>query len=153
MEVEDYIEIIINNGKIEDMHKLSEILDDLMEKIKIYDESCYKDYKMQLYEMAFGNTLSDELKVKWVKQMRPSYKWELNEIEQVAMNHGVNIPLYSFYAIMNMFYSDMQNVLGSGDSQESLEKYIQASNDWYYDEDATNTQEAKLYFYWKNIVN
>lgn len=153
MEVEDYIEIIINNGKIEDMHKLSEILDDVMEKIKIYDESCYKDYKMQLYEMAFGNTLSDELKVNWVKQMCPSYKWELNEIEQVAMNHGVNIPLYSFYAIMNMFYSDMQNVLGSGDSQESLEKYIQASNDWYYDEDATNTQEAKLYFYWRNIVN
>lgn len=153
MEVEDYIEIIINNGKIEDMHKLSEILDDVMEKLKIYDESCYKNYEMQLYEMAFGNTLSDELKVKWVKQMHPSYKWELNEIEQVAMNHGVNIPLYSFYAIMNMFYSDMQNVLGSGDNQESLEKYIQASNDWYYDEDATNTQEAKLYFYWRNIVN
>ena len=50
---------------------------------------------------------------------------------------------------MNMLYSDMSNVLGTGDTEESLRKYIEATRDWLNDPDA---EECKLYNYWKYVV-
>ena len=153
MDIKEYIEKIIDNGKIEDMHKLSELLEDTMEIIKDYDKECYKDFEMKLYEMAFGKKLTDEIKIEWVKNMRPKAKWELEEIEDIHSQYGVQMPLYSFYVIMNMLYSDMSRGIGQINGQDGLERYIQCSNDWYYDEDANNTEEEKLYAYWKYIVN
>ena len=40
---------------------------------------------------------------------------------------------------MNMLYSDFKSVFGSGDEENSLKMYIQASSDWYFDEDTANT--------------
>lgn len=44
-------------------------------------------------------------------------------------------------------HSDFKSVLG-----EDTQLYIQASSDWYFDEDIQNTEEAKLYNYYKYIV-
>lgn len=153
MEIEDIIQTIIDNGSIEDMHKLSDILEDSLEMLEKYDKECFEKYEMELYEMAYGQNLTDKTKIEWVKTMQPSAKWRVEEAQEIYSKYGIEMPFYSFFVIINMMFSDMNRVLGMGDDQESINKYINATQDWYFDEDATNTQEAKLYNYWKYIVN
>ena len=153
MHVEKMIQRIVDNGRQEDMEELSEILEDLMYKLKEYDEKDYKKYEMSLYEMAYGKQLTDEMKLEWVKDMKPMGKWDFQEIEQIYSRYEIDVPIYSFYVVVNLLFSDMKRTLGTADEEEDLIKYIQAAHDWYYDEDATNTEEAKLYAYWKYIVN
>lgn len=153
MKIEHYIRKIVDDGDRREMEELSDILVDVIDIVKRYDEDCYKEYKTKLYEMAYGKVLNQQLKEDWVKNMRPMAKWTIRQIEDIVSEYNIDIPIYSMYAIMNMFYSDMNNALGSGEDRESLEKYIQIATDWYYDEDAKHTQEEKLYYYWKNIVN
>lgn len=153
MDIEDVIQKIVDNGSIEDMHKLSDILEDSLEMLEKYDKECFEKYEMELYEMAYGQNLTDKTKIEWVKTMQPSAKWRVEEAQEIYSKYGIEMPFYSFFVIINMMFSDMNRVLGMGDDQESINKYINATQDWYFDEDATNTQEAKLYNYWKYIVN
>lgn len=153
IDIEEIIQRIIDNGNIQDMHTLSEILEDTMEIIEKYDEECYKEYEMELYTMAYGKKLPDKIKFEWVKNMKPIARWGLEEIKDIYSRYDIDIPLYSFFVIINLLYSDMKNSLGQIENEEDLTKYIQATNDWYYDEDAKNTEEAKLLAYWKHIVN
>lgn len=153
MDIENIIREIVDSGNVEHMHNLSDILEDTLEIIKQYDEECYKKYEMELYEMAYGKKLTDKIKTEWVQNLQPSAKWNIEEIEEIYSRYGIEMPLYSFFVIMNMMYSDMEKILGTGNDNDSLIRYIQTSHNWYYDEDATNTQESKLYNYWKYIVN
>jgi hypothetical protein len=153
MDVEEIIQVIVDNGRLEDMHELSDMLEDTIEMLKEYYPEEYKKYQMQLYEMAYGEILCDELKIEWVKNMRPEARWNIEEIEDIYQRYGLEMPLYSFFVIMNMLYSDLGRALGEVNNNDSLTKYIQATKDWYFDEDARNTQEVKLYNYWKYIVN
>lgn len=150
--IKEYIEKIVENGKQEDMEKLSDMLDETIEMMKENEPEKYKKYKMCLYEMANGKVLTDEMKEEWVRSMKPLAKWTKEEIESVISQYELKVPVMSAYVIMNMLYSDIKSALGIGDDEESLQRYIQATNDWYFDEDATNTEEAKLYNYWKYIV-
>ena len=83
MQINSYIEKIVNNGKPEDMEELSEILEDLMYIVKDYDEECYKKYKMKLYEMAYGKVLTKEMAEDWVKDMKPMAKWDYDTTTEV----------------------------------------------------------------------
>lgn len=71
MDIEEYIEKIIENGKLEDMQTLSELLEDTMEIIKDYDEKCYKEFEMKLYKMAYGSHLNKSMAEDIVSRMRP----------------------------------------------------------------------------------
>lgn len=71
MDIEEYIEKIVDNGKIEDMQELSDMLEDTMEIIKDYDKECYKDFEMKLYKMAYGSHLNKSMAQDIVNKMRP----------------------------------------------------------------------------------
>ena len=71
MDIEEYIEIIVQNGKLEDMEELSDMLEDTMEIIKDYDKECYKEFEMKLYKMANGNRLNRKMAEEIVNKMRP----------------------------------------------------------------------------------
>lgn len=148
---EDIVKII-DNGKQEDMEKLSDMFDETIEILKETKPAKYEEVKMCIYEMANGKVLTDEMKEEWVKEMKPLAKWTKEEVENAINQYGLEIPTMSAYVIMNMLYSDMKSSLGSGDDEESLKRYLQATNDWYFDEDIKNSKEAKLYNYWKYIV-
>lgn len=150
MQINSYIEKIVNNGKPEDMEELSEILEDLMYIVKDYDEDCYEKYKMKLYEMAYGKVLTKEMAEDWVKDMKPMAKWDYDTTTEVKKQVGItDIDDISFYVVMNMLYSDMKNILGDGDTDESISNYIEATKDWLHDEDIGKN---KLYDYWKYVV-
>lgn len=156
MDIEEIIQKIVDNGRIEDMKTLSDMLEDTMEELEKYDKNCFDKYMMKLYKMAYGNVLPDKLKIQWVNNMKPAARWQVEQIEEIKniyRRYGVNMPFYSFFVIINLLYSDMSNSLGEINNEEDLTRYIQATNDWYYDEDAYNTQEAKLLAYWEYVVN
>lgn len=147
MKIKEYISKIVSNGDQEAMTKLSDMLDESIIKLKMYDEKCYEKYKMELYELAYGETLTEEMAEEWVRNMKPMAKWTREETNNVLSGSGVN--QLEGYVVMNMLYSDTSNVFGDGNTPESVEKYINATIDWLNDDDA---KPHKLYRYKKYIV-
>ena len=97
-----------------------------------------------------GKVLTKDMAEEWVKSMKPMAKWDYNTTSAVKKQYGINdIDDTCFYVVMNMLYSDMSNLLGNGDTPESLNNYIEATKDWLHDEDVSKN---KLYDYWKYVV-
>ena len=152
MDIEEYIEKIVDNGKIEDMETLSDLLEDTLEIIKDYDKDCYKEMEMKLYTMAYGKKLTDNMKREWVKKMRPMSKWTEEEVKNIVNQYGFEVPYMSAFVILNMLYSDMKSAFGDGNDEESLKRYLRGTSDWYFDEDAKVDGEEKLFDYKMYIV-
>lgn len=151
--IKDNIEKIVQKGNDEDMQKLSDILEKSLDRMQDLEPDKYNEYNMCIYELANGKILTDEMKREWVRNMKPLAKWTEEDVANVVGQYDIKIPITSCYLILNMLYSDMKSAFGSGDNEESLKRYINGMNDWYFDEDAKNTKEAKIYNYWKYIVN
>ena len=150
MEIRENIAKIGENKKIEDMQKLGDMLTELICMTKDSHPEIFEKYSMEIYEMAHGKVLTKELAEEWVEDMNPPCKWDFETTSTVRKQHNImDIDDVSFYVVMNMLYSDMSNVLGDGNSTESLNTYIQATRDWLKDEDIP---EHKLYNYWKYVV-
>ena len=147
MKIRKYIEKIGENKKIEDMQKLGDMLAEIIYSMKESHHELYEKYKMELYVMAYGKVLTDDMKREWVEEMKPRAKWTEEQVKSVVEQYGVKVPYMSAYVIMNMLYSDMQSAFGSGDDEESLKRYLQGTNDWYFDEDAEVDGEEKLFNY------
>ena len=147
MDIEEIIQRIIDNGNIEDMHTLSDILEDTMEKIKEYDEKCYKKYEMQLYKMAYGSTLSRSMAEEIVSQMKPYRKrWSIEETQRIQDEYGLNnIRPVDFFIVMNSAYNDYKDLF-----DENIEMYVRFANDFINDEDA---KEDKIFIYYTEIPN
>jgi len=152
LDIEEYIEKIVDNGKIEDMEELSDMLEDTMEIIERYDKECYKEFEMKLYVLANGKVLTDNMKREWVKEMRPMSKWTEEEVKNIVSQYGFEVPYMSAFVILNMLYSDMKSAFGDGNDEESLKRYLRGTNDWYFDEDAKVDGEQKLFNYKMYIV-
>ncbi len=146
MDIDDYIERIIEKGDIRDMNTLSDILEELMKVVKDYDTECYKKYEMELYKMAYGNTLSKELAEKIVDKMKPyGEKWTMNETMDIQERYGLDrIKSSSFYVVLNSAYNDFNNLFG-----EDLDMYVRYTEDFINDEDAV---EDKVFIYYTTLV-
>lgn len=141
MNIEEYIERIVDNGKIEDMEELSDMLEDTMEIIKDYDEKCYKEFEMKLYKMAYGNHLNKSMAQDIVNKMRPyGMRWNIEETENLQRQRGIeDIPKADFFVVINSAYNDYKDIFG-----EDLEGYIRFTIDFIKDEDA---KEGKVFKY------
>lgn len=133
MDIEEYIERIVDNGKIEDMQELSDMLEDTMEIIKDYDKECYKDFEMKLYKMAYGSHLNKSMAQDIVHKMRPyGERWSYEEAESIQRQRGINdIDTPSFYTVLNSAYNDYKDIFS-----EDVEGYIRFTIDFIKDEDA-----------------
>ena len=154
MEVEDYIEKIIDNGKIEDMQELSEILEDLMKKIYEYDEKCYKKYEMKLYKMAYGNTLSKRMAEEIVSNMKPyGERWTMEEARQIQEDYGIeNVKPIDFFVVLNSKYNDNRDTVEkfTENNEQALELYICLTKDFILDPDAI---QDKVFAYFTTLVD
>ena len=103
MDIEEYIEKIVDNGKIEDMETLSDLLEDTLEIIKDYDKECYKEMEMKLYTLAYGNHLNKSMAEEIVNNMRPfGEKFSLEQSREIQDRYNVNnIDLIEFYVVLN----------------------------------------------------
>lgn len=146
MDIEEYIERIVDNGKIEDMQTLSDMLEDTMEIIKDYDKECYKEMEMKLYKMAYGNHLNKSMAEEIVHKMRPyNERWSFEETRNLQRQRGINdIDEVSFYTVINSAYNDYKDLFN-----EDIESYIRFTIDFIKDEDA---KEGKVFTYFTQIV-
>lgn len=150
MHIQEYIDKIVSKGSPEDMKQLSDILKSAIYKIKDYDEKCYKKFKTDLYELANGKVITMEMAEDWVNSMNPAAKWDFSSTSAVKNQYGItDIDDISFYIVMNMLYSDMSDVFGSGDNNESINHYVKGTKDWLGDIDVS---QNKLYNYKKYVV-
>lgn len=103
IDLEEMIEKIIDNGNLEDMQTLSELLEDTLEIIKDYDKECYKDFEMKLYKMAYGSHLNKTMAEEIVHKMRPfGERFTLEETKDFQRQRGINdIDEYEFYVVLN----------------------------------------------------
>lgn len=146
MDLEEIIQRIIDNGNVEDMHKLSEILEETLELIQEYDEDCYKKYEMLLYKTAYGNVLNRTMAEEIVSKMKPSgMRWSMQETEEIQNRYGLNnIRSTDFFVVMNSAYNDYKDIFG-----EDIDSYIKFALDFINDEDAKN---GKVFIYFTQIV-
>jgi len=145
MEIEDIIQKIIDNGSIEDMHKLSDILEDSLEMLEKYDKECFEKYEMELYKMAYGSVLSEEMAKEIVSKMKPyRMRWSIEETEEVQNQFGLdNIRPVDFFVVMNQAYNDYKDLFN-----ENIEMYARYANDFINDEDA---KKDKVFLYFTQI--
>lgn len=145
MDIEEYIEKIVDNGKIEDMQELSDMLEDTMEIIKDYDKECYKDFEMKLYKMAYGNHLNKSMAEDIVNKMRPFGKhWDYEETKNLQEQRGINdIDPIEFFVVINSAYNDYKDIFS-----EDIEGYIRFTIDFIKDEDA---KKDKVFLYYTTI--
>ena len=146
MDIEEYIEKIIDNGKIEDMETLSDLLEDTLEIIKDYDKECYKEFEMKLYKMAYGNHLNKTMAEEIVHKMRPyAQRWSYEESRNLQEQRGINdIDPIEFFVVLNSAYNDYKDIFS-----EDVEGYIRFTIDFIKDEDA---KEGKTFKYFTEIV-
>lgn len=146
MQINSYIEKIVNNGKPEDMEELSEILEDLMYIVKDYDEDCYEKYKMKLYGMAYNYKFTKEMAEEIVENMKPRAEiWDYETTNSVKNQYGLNnINQEDFYLVINSLGNDYADVI----SIEEVDTYVKMAKAWIEDKDA---KEDKTWIYFTKI--
>lgn len=147
MNIEKCIEQIIDNGNLEDMRNLSEMLEDTMKELKKYDEKKYKENEMKLYKMAYGSNLSVEMAEEIVRNMRPyGTRWSLEETREIQNRTGLmDIRDTDFFVVINSAYNDYKDLFN-----EDMDMYIRFTRDFIEDEDA---KRDKVFEYFTKIAN
>lgn len=146
MDIEEIIQKVVDNGRLEDMKELSDMLEDTLEIIEKYDKECYDKYLMQLYKMAYGTTFTRQMAEQIVSKMRPfGQRWSLEEIQRLQDEFGIdNVRTTDFYIVANSAYNDFRDLFG-----DDIEKYIKFTMDFIQDEDA---KTDKVFLYYTTIV-
>ena len=143
--IRKYIEKIGENRNIEDVKKLGDMLSEIIYSTKESHLDLYKKYKLELYELAYGKKLNQEMAEKWVKEMKPvGLHWTIEETTSAMQNLGFNFDMIDFFVVANMMYNDYFDLVKD---DETLA--LKLAKDWLNDEDS---KENKLYCYWKYIV-
>ena len=153
MDIEEIIQKIVDNGSIEDMHKLSDILEDSLEMLEKYDEECYKKYEMDLYKMAYGSILSEEMAKEIVSNMKPyRMRWSMEETSQIQDQYGLdNIRPIDFFVVLNSKFNDNKDTVEkfAKNPEEELEMYVCLAKDFIMDKDA---KKDKVFIYYTEVV-
>lgn len=144
-DIEGYIERISEEGNIEEMRKLSDILEDTIEIVKEYNYDKYKEFEMCLYKMAYGDVLTRDKAEEIVSKMRPvGRKWSIDETTDIKERYGYdNINPVDFFVVMNSAYNDYRELFG-----ENVETYARFSELFINDEDA---RKSKVFIYYMEI--
>lgn len=144
MHIEHYIRKIVDEGNREEMEKLSDILEEVIDLIKEYDEEAYNKYEMCLYKMAYGEVLSEDMADKIIRKMQPyGMKWTLHEAEDIQNNYGIDVRAVDFWIVMNQGFNDFRNVFG-----DELDTYVRYAQAFINDEDA---KPGKVFRYFTEI--
>lgn len=129
----------------EHQNKIHDIIEMLMCNTEHSDYELYKHVQGELYEMANGKRLNDELAHEWVKNMKPVGEyWSKDNTIDAMRTLGYSDEPVDFYIVANMMKNDYHDLI-QGDDELALK----LAHDWLNDEDA---KECKLYEYWKHII-
>ena len=125
-----YLDMIVENGKKEDMDCLGNILVELMYELKESNPKEYKEYKNKIIGMAYNYTINDELAHEIVEDMKPKGEyWTKDAIVSVV---GNITDINEVYVVMNSLVNDYGDVI----PPEDVDKYVKMTTAWINDIDA-----------------
>lgn len=141
MDIEKIIQKIVDDGNVEYMHELSDILEDTLEIVQKYDNDCYKKNEMKLYVMAYGKNINKEMAEKIVHEMKPyGQRWSIEETQQIQEQYGMtDINPIDFYIVANQGFNDYNNLY-----KENIEMYVTYVDDFVNDIDG---KPNKVFWY------
>ena len=134
------IKKIVENGRQTDMEYLECLLDDFVHDLKTENYTKYKSIELDLYKMAYGEHLNEELALEWVSEMEnkdgtKGQHWSVDQTSQYAGEFNK----WDWYAVMNMMYSDYYN------QKFDTNTYIELAKDWLNDKDVGDGKTLKYY--------
>ena len=142
--IKKYIQMIIDNGKPEDMQELSDMLEEVIYYLKETNKNKYQKYKNKLIGMAYDYKFDEELAKHIVDNMSSGEIWDMNTIRSVMKNYNVNEDYCEFYLVMNSLANDYGEIISTDD----VETYIRLAKAFIHDPDA---KEHKTWWYFMNI--
>lgn len=142
MKIKEMLEQIIDRGDSQSMYKLNDMLDDLICDLKEEKPKLYEKYKMELYEMAYGKTLNEEMAKEIILKMEPyRMRWSLDETRQVQEQYGLGrIKDIDFWIVMNSAYNDFKDLF-----DDNLDMYVKYTKLFIQDKDSKD-DKVFLYF-------
>lgn len=144
MKIKEMLAKIIDKGNIEDMYKLNEMLDELICDLKEQKPKLYKEYRKQLYELAYGNVILEDKAVEIVKNMKPyGEHYNMQDAKEIKEDYSIKHSVSDVYLVVNSLYNDYHDLLEDND-----EMYAKMTKMWLNDTDAV---EDKTYLYFYNI--
>lgn len=144
MKVKEMLELIINRERTEDMIKLNDMLNDLICDLKETRPKLYKEYKKELYEIAYGRTITPEKAKEIVSKMLPYREhYTMEYADEVKDKYSVKHSVSDVYLVINSLYSDYHELL-----EENDDMYAKMTKLWLADSDSV---EDKVYEYFCNI--
>ncbi len=130
------IKDLISHATIDMIREWKDELEDSLNKLDQEEYSCLFD---DLYELVYGEILSNDKAEKLVHAMKPyGQKWTMAEAEQALKGQWKES---TKYYTMNMMYNDYKEMFG-----DSTEKYIEMSKLWLDDIDSDGG-DIKTYRY------
>ena len=133
--MKEYLRMIINNGKQEDMECLGDIMIDALYEMKESNYEKFKKYKNKIKGMAYDYKVDKELSEEIVEDMKPLGEyWNIETIASVIQNDTHR--LEDMYIVMNSLVNDYQNVVSTDD----VETYIKMAHAWLDDVDGHNNK-------------
>lgn len=142
MKIKKYIEKIVENNKQEDMKALSDMLSEIIYKMKEHHHDMYEHYKMCLYQLAYGKVLNEEMANEIVENMKPLGEyWDINTIKEVKSSMNLSYNDYDLYTVMNSLVNDYGEII----DKENVDTYVKMAKAFIDDEDA-NKDKIFIYF-------
>lgn len=146
---------ILKNNKMSAEQIITHLSSAIDEEITPSQE--YKD----LYESAYGETITPDTLVDWVKCMAVTdgsdrengQKWSVEQCTEIGNKLNVDWnkwSKYEWYAVMNMMYSDCYRTAKAFNLESDPMFYGRLAKDWLCDEDSG---ENKLYNYYFDVIN
>lgn len=130
------IKDLIKQATVEMICEWSKELEESLCKLEQEEYSCLYD---DLYEMVYGEILSNEKAEKLVHEMKPyGQKWTIQEANQVL--NGKFKDSTKYYT-MNMMYNDYKDMFG-----DDTNRYVEMSKLWLNDIDSDGG-DIKTYRY------
>ena len=135
---------IMVKNKAEDISKLQEMLDSLICDLKEQKPELYKQYKKELYELAYGKVILEDKAKEIVENMKPyGEHFKMEEAKRIKEEHSIKHSASDIYLVINSLYNDYHEILG-----EDNDTYIKMTKLWLND---TDSVEDKVYQYFCNI--
>lgn len=144
MKIKEMLAKIIDKGNIEDMYKLNDMLDDLICDLKEQKPKLYKEYKKELYELAYGNVILEDKAIEIVENMRPyGEHYTIEDAKEIKQEYSMKNNASDIYLVVNSLYNDYHDLLDDND-----EMYAKMTKLWLNDADSV---EDKVYIYFSEI--
>lgn len=144
MKIKEMLAKIIDKGNIEDMYKLNDMLDSLICDLKEQKPKLYKEYKKELYELAYGNVILEDKALEIVERMRPfGEHYSMEDAKEIKDEYSIKHSTSDVYLVVNSLYNDYHELL-----QENDDMYAKMTKLWLNDNDSV---EDKVYLYFTDI--